>query len=292
MVRSRFLALSLAACATAGIAGHAVAGKALSHKAAGHRVTKVVRDCDDCPQMVLLPAGSFLMGSPPDENGRSEEEGPRHRVHLAHPFAIGRYEITRGEWDRFIAATHYPSSGCNAEAEPVACVTWQDAWAYTLWLKAKTGKPYRLPTEAEWEYATRAGTTTARFWGDDPDQACRFANVRDRAWLTRNVDPLNAVHECDDGYVGVSPAGHYAPNPFGLYDTIGNVWEWVQDCWHPGYAGAPADGRAWEEPDCAARVLRGGATGGIPKYARSALRSSDAPDFVATRYGFRVARGW
>jgi len=241
--------------------------------------------------MVAVPAGSFVMGSPSNERGRSDAEGPRHRVRIAHSFSMGRDEVTRREWDAFTAETHYPHAGCNRGDEPVGCVTWPDAWAYTLWLRAKTGKPYRLPTEAEWEYAARAGSAMSRFWGDDPDQACAYANVRDLAWGEKNSDPLNPLHQCNDGYVGVAPAGHYRPNAFGLHDMIGNVWEWVQDCWHANYTGAPTDGRAWEFVDCPARVLRGGATGGTPQYARSALRSSDAPLFVSTRYGFRVARG-
>jgi len=230
------------------------------------------------------------MGSPPTEEGRSDSEGPQHRVRIGSPFAIGRYEITRNQWDMFVEETYYPGLGCNDGDQPVACITWQDAWAYTLWLKSKTGRSYRLPTEAEWEYAARAGTSTARFWGNDPDLACRYANVRDEAWLSKKSDPLNPVHHCNDGFIGVAPVGHYDPNGFGLYDMIGNVWEWVQDCYHPSYRGAPSDGRAWAEPDCPARVLRGGATGGTPQWARTALRGSDAPTFVSTRYGFRVAR--
>lgn len=268
--------------------------------------------------MVALPEGTFTMGSPPDEQGRSDDEGPPHPVKIA-PFALGRTAVTVGEFKRFVAASGYkteaernPGQGIRTYEEgsydwtkgaswrrpgfaqtdehPVVGVSWNDAQAYVKWIAEKTGKAYRLPSEAEREYAARAKTTTSRFWGDDPDQACRYGNVADRAFKKAFPKFPWPTHICDDGYVHTAPVGSFYPNSFKLYDMIGNVWEWAQDCSHDNYKGAPGDGSAWESGDCGRRVERGGSWSNVPSNARAALRFGDQPDFRDSNLGFRLAR--
>ncbi len=264
------------------------------------------RDCPTCPQMVVVPAGSYQMGSPSYEAGRDEDEGPAHRVTIAQPFAVGVYEVTVGEYGRFVGATGYEGErGCRewtgeqwearsgwswrdpghgqSEREPVVCVSWRDARAYTEWLSREMGKPYRLPSEAEWEYVARAGSTTARYWGEGEAGQCRYANGADSSWTNEGAN-------CDDGYTRTAPVGSFRPNAFGLYDVLGNVREWTQDCWHASYGGAPRDGRAWEGGECGRRVLRGGSCHHLPGGLRSAARSWVT---AVNRYiivGFRIAR--
>ncbi len=281
---------------------------------------KVFRDCPACPQMVVVPAGEFTMGSPESEAGRDKDEGPQHRVRIGKAFALGRNEVTVGDFRRFVQASGYRTSaekdagkGCYAwdqsdkkwgwragrswrepgyaqgEQQPVACVSWEDARAYGQWLAKETGKVYHLPSEAEWEYAARAGSTSAYPWGENPNDACTYANVADnttfegRRWSNRK-------HDCSDGYWFPAPVGSYQPNRFGLYDLIGNVWEWVQDCYQDSYAGAPADGSAREGGKCEARVLRGGGWDSGPGYARSAGRNGNRPGDRDDNLGFRLAR--
>ncbi len=244
--------------------------KARELKRSGRRF----QDCAECPQMVTIPAGSFLMGSPQNEEGRYHNEGPAHRVTIAEPFAVSTYEVTFVEWDACAA-----DGGCDGYRpddwgwgrgnRPVINVSWEDAQAYVRWLRRKTGKEYRLLSEAEWEYAARAGTTTRYSLGDYLSP--REANYDETAGKTQ-------------------PAGSYAPNGFGLYDMHGNVTEWVQDCWNNNYAGAPTDGRAWESGGCADRVLRGGFWYLNSRYLRSADRSRNAAWFRNYGFGFRVAR--
>ena len=169
------------------------------------------------------------------------------------------------------------------------CVNWEDAQAYARWLSAETGKTYRLPSEAEWEYAARAGTTTRRHWGDDPDDGCAYANGADRTFEAR-VDNWT-VMDCTDGVVWTSPVGAYRPNAFGLHDVLGNVWEWVEDCWHDDYDGAPRDGSSWTTGgDCGRRVARGGSWNNSPRGLRSANRSWSGAERRTSNIGFRVAR--
>ncbi len=231
------------------------------------------RECTDCPEMVVLPAGSFTMGSPGHEAGRDEDEGPQRVVTVARPFALGRYEVTRGQFAAFVAASGYQSQGGNCwywngdegkfknddaslswrnpgyaqnDGHPVVCVSWTDAKAYVDWLASRTGKAYRLPGEAEWEYAARAASNTARPWGDDPNQACSHANVADQTFVRVVPVPEGKKwvnqHECDDGSAYTANVGSYRANRFGLYDMIGNVWEWTADCWNTSYTAAPSDG--------------------------------------------------
>lgn len=265
------------------------------------------RDCPTCPQMVVVPAGSYQMGSPSYEAGRYDDEGPEHRVTIGQAFAVGVYEVTRGEYGRFVSTTGYEGeSGCRvwtgekwesrsgrswrtsgfgqSEREPVVCVSWQDAQAYTEWLSRQTGKTYRLLSEAEWEYVARAGTTTARYWGEGESGQCRYANGAD------SRTDFDWRIGCDDGYARTAPVGSYQQNAFGLYDVLGNVWEWTQDCWNASYAGAPRDGRAWERGECGRRVLRGASWYIRPRGLRSANRFGGLADNWVDSGGFRIAR--
>lgn len=270
------------------------------------------RDCAECPEMVVVPFGSFMMGSPEAEKGREDDEGPRHRVAIAQPFAIGVHEVTRGEFAAFVEATgHDTGNSCytweggwklvegrnwrspgfaQTDDHPVVCLSWDDAKAYVAWLSGQTRADYRLLSEAEWEYATRADSSSRRFWGNDLDDAegCAFANGAD---LTAKDEFSGwTVMNCRDGYVHTAPVGTFATNDFGLHDPLGNAWEWVEDCWNDSYAGAPADGTAWTSGDCGRRVLRGGSWGDFPRYLRSAYRSWSDADFRINFGGFRVAR--
>jgi formylglycine-generating enzyme required for sulfatase activity len=258
----------------------AAARKVTEEKArlAAEAARKAFRDCAQCPEMVVIPSGEFTMGSPEGEAGRLPTDGPQHKVTIARPFAVGKYEVTFDEWDACVAAggcAHKPGDqGWGRGRQPVINVSWEDARAYVSWLSKKTGKPYRLLSEAEWEYAARAGTTTRYPWGDAP--GTNRANFRDSSsqWSNKQT----------------APVGSFAANPFGLHDMIGNVWEWVQDCWNFSYEGAPGDGRAWESGDCGLRVERGGSWNYLPEYARAAIRFRIGPGFRDGSVGFRVAR--
>ena len=242
----------------------------------------VFRDCDVCPAMMRVPAGAFLMGSPESEPGRYQDEGPQ-RVVLVAGFAAGVHEVTFTEWEACLEAggclEHLPGDeGWGRADRPVINVNWTDAQAYVQWLSEVTGHRYRLLSEAEWEYAARAGASTARPWGATVTDACLFAN-----------GDYTAL-PCGDGHENTAPAGSFKPNAFGLYDLLGNVWEWTQDCWNEGYAGAPGDGRAWESGDCSARVLRGGSWYHGVKDLRAAYRLRSPFLDRSLIVGFRVAR--
>jgi formylglycine-generating enzyme required for sulfatase activity len=174
------------------------------------------------------------------------------------------------------------------DRHPVACVSWDDAKVYTAWLSRKTGKSYRLATEAEWEYAARAGTSTARHWGDDGNQGCGYANVA--AQKTKFLASPWALANCNDGHTYTAPVGSFRTNAFGLHDTIGNVWEWTEDCWNDNYNGAPTDGSSWQTGDCQIRVLRGASWASFPSDARSASRNRYDTVNRNFDFGFRVAR--
>jgi formylglycine-generating enzyme required for sulfatase activity len=238
----------------------------------------VFRDGDDYPEMVVIPVGDFLMGSPKSDVGRSGNEGPQHRVTFARAFAVGKYPVTFDEWDACVAAggcTHQPGDeGWGRGRRPVINVSWSDAQVYVTWLARQTGQPYRLLSEAEWEYTARAGTTTRYPWGDAT--GTNRANLRDSG--SRWSDQQTA------------PVGSFEPNNFGLHEMVGNVWEWVQDCWNNSYEGAPSDGRPWESGDCGRRVLRGGSWGNRPDFGRAAHRNWNEPASRNDNAGFRVAR--
>ena len=264
------------------------------------------RDCTECPLMVVVPAGKFLMGSPKSEQGRDNDEGPVHLVTIARPFAVGVYEVTRGEYRRFVDQTGHevqntcsvvqlgvmlPVPGKNTldpgfdqtDAHPVVCVTWKDAKAYVHWLSKRTGKEYRLLSEAEWEYVARAGTSTAYWWGD---------------LIGRNRASCRGCGSRWDGKQ-TAPVGSFRANAFGLHDVHGNVWEWVEDCRNESYPEAPSDGSAWQSGDCDRRARRGGGWGSKPRFLRSANRGAisilpiqywNIPGIMEYDLGFRVAR--
>lgn len=261
------------------------------------------QECRDCPVMVGIPAGAFMMGSPASEHGRFDTEGPLHRVSVK-AFAIGKYDVTSEEFLAFLRQTAYQPVPCNSllgmawrspgdghayppdEVEPrrwpAVCLDWKDAQAYIAWLNAKVGRgkngPYRLPSEAEWEYAARGGTTTARWWGD--------------AIGMDNADCNGCGSKWDDSEL--AGVDNFNPNPFGLYGVLGTAWQWTQDCWHPNYVGAPKDASPWMTGDCTKHVLRGGSWDNLPIFVRSAARSGGADDGGEYDYsslaGFRVAR--
>jgi formylglycine-generating enzyme required for sulfatase activity len=266
---------------------------------AGHGAQSVLpaageefKDCTQCPAMIVVPAGESVMGSPAAEAGRSDDEAPEHVVTIAKPFAVGKYEVTFAEWDACVEDKHCAQLGKTVwgrRHHPVVNVSYGQAVGFTQWLSDKTGKKYRLLSEAEWEYAARGGSTSARFWGSSPDRACQFANVYD---LT-----AKAAHDfrwenfpCEDGYANTAPVGSFEPNGFGLHDMLGNVWEWVDDCYNDSYAGAPRDGRVWRTGDCSQRVNRGGGWYGPPRFVRSAERDGLGSARGDDRVGLRVAR--
>jgi formylglycine-generating enzyme required for sulfatase activity len=259
---------------------------------------KVFRDCGDCPEMVVIPPGQFVMGSPPGESGRDDDEGPPHIVTIAKPFAVGKHEVTFDEWNACVrdkACAGATDEGWGQGRRPVIHVNYDQAVGYAEWLSDKTGKKYRLLSEAEWEYAARGGSDKAQFWGSSPDRACQFANAYDVQGKARydfakkhNMDWPN--FSCDDGYPDTAPVGSFKPNAFGLYDMLGNVWEWVEDCYNKSYDGAPTDGRTWATGDCSRRVFRGGSWYSKPARVRSAERSGFEPTVRNFNVGFRVAR--
>lgn len=280
------------------------------------------RDCPECPEMVVLPAGNFLMGSSAADaerdvaavtlpfvagsvRGMLAEEQPQHPVHIGRSFAMGKYPITHGEFATFIHEAGYsPATDCTfhrnnrysphpggnwqapgfpqADNAPVVCVSWYDAVAYVQWLNRKLGNsasaaasgPYHLPSEAEWEYAARAGTRAARWWGDDLGMNNALCQVCGNPW-----DPQGTV-----------PADRFRPNPFGLFSMLGNAWQWIEDCWNPNYGGAPSEGSAWTTGDCEQRVMRGGGWDSYPWSIRSADRTKSPFDRGGNDIGFRVAK--
>ena len=290
----------------------------------------IFKDCADCPEMVVIPAGSFTMGSSAAEQALANEAGaaknltdrenPQHTVRVA-SFSLGKTEVTVAQFRRFVEAKNYQTdaernlnaTGCFAwlnsdgkfdwradhswrnpgwtvkDNEPVTCISHNDATAYVQWLSQSTRKTYQLPSEAQWEYAARAGSSTSRPWGDNSNDACKHANGTDQT-KGPTGQSWSKIHECNDGYWFVAPVGNYQANAFGLHDMLGNVWEWTQDCWNASYQGAPTNGSAWTTGDCTRRVLRGGSLNDGPAYLRSAIRDGDTTDGRVTITGFRLAR--
>jgi len=325
-------ALALAVCGvTAGVTALAQA------PAAG----APFRDCADCPEMATVPAGTYRMGAT-RERALTDAEGPRHEVRIGHAFAVARLEISRGQFAAFVKDSgRDPGKGClvlrhedlqwalddardwrdpgfaQGDDHPAVCVSWDDAKAYADWLAKKTGKPYRLLSEAEWEYAALAGSRGAHPWGEDGSAACKHANVwdetyekerglprrADRGQGTANFRDLKAgafkgppakewfleAHWCSDGYALSAPAGRFSANAWGLHDMIGNAWEWVEDCLNASYFGAPEDGSAWRSGNCELRVLRGGSWSSVPADARATQRIFRPKAARRTDMGFRVA---
>ncbi|HEY2376057.1 MAG TPA: formylglycine-generating enzyme family protein [Gemmatimonadaceae bacterium] len=303
---SLFVAVAVVAYGALASRGDAQQARAASGRAPG----ATFRDCDDCPEMVVVGAGHFVMGSSSEEKtwaashggnlASVADEAPQHDVRIK-SFAIGKFPVTRGEYALFARATgHAYADGCGydgakwdkrptatwespgyaqTDRDPVVCVSWNDARAYVDWLNTKFRResvndgsgPYRLPTEAEWEYAARAGTTT-RFWWGDAEEAANYA------WYASNAG--GATHA-----VGTRTA-----NPFGLFDMSGNVWQWTQDCYEDSYAGAPSDGASVERPAPCLRVDRGGSWHQPAWLLRPAARERNPEDYRYAMLGFRVAR--
>ena len=259
-----------------------------------YAVGSTFTDCTGCPEMVVLPAGRFMMGS----NDGANDEKPVHEVTIDYKFAVGKFEITWAQWEACVNAGGCDGAGPESTGgdngwgkgnRPVINVDWNDAQAYARWLSGKTGHSYRLLSEAEWEYAARAGTTTRYSWGDNQNGGCRFSNGADMA--AKREDSSWTTSTCDDGYgKKTAPVGSFQANAFGLYDMHGNVWEWTQDCWNNSYSGAPSTGAAWEAGDCSRRVLRGGSSNSYPFWLRSALRFWDDSTYRVDIIGFRLAR--
>jgi len=274
------------------------------------------RECRNCPEMVVVPSGEFLMGSSQDEidNGlAAANEAPQHKVVLRQPIAVGRFEVTRDQYAAFVNDTGYKGSGrCftfgqNIPKErqnrsflmpgyaqegnhPAVCVSWTDAQAYVDWLSRKTGKSYRLPSEAEFEYAARAGGTARYGLSGEPAGLCRFANGADQSARLAGL-PENAPYmACNDGYAFTAPVGSLAANAFGLYDLIGNVWEWTADCFADDYRSAGSDSAARSLANCQMRTVRGGDWFSTPASLRPAVRAKANPDAHHDDIGFRVVR--
>jgi formylglycine-generating enzyme required for sulfatase activity len=240
--------------------------------------------------MVVVPAGEFVMGSPDGkdgttkaEEGRYDNEGPQHRVAFAHSFAVAENDVTFDEWDACVSVGGCPRTvvdyGFGRGSRPVVGVSFDDARQYAAWLSSMTGATYRLPSEAEWEYAARAGTTTAYFWGEEIGEGRANCNGCGSQWDNQQT----------------SPVGSFKPNAFGLYDMAGNVWQWVEDCYHQSYQDpdnttAPSDGSVWTTGYCSRRVIRGGSWYNNPRGLRSAVRVGTTPDSRTDGLGFRVAR--
>ena len=241
------------------------------------------KDCDVCPEMVVIPAGQFMMGSPSHEEERHKHEGPQYRVTIRQPFAAGKYEIMFREWDTCVSdggCKRPGDHGWGRDNRPVINVSWDDAQAYLRWLSRKSGAEYRLLSEAEWEYAARAGTTTPFHFGST---------------ISTDQANYNGNYTYGGGRKGISRGktvrvGRFPSNAFGLHDVHGNVFEWVADCWNRTYAGAPGDGAARTTGDCERRVLRSGSWFDYPRLVRAAFRDKEGADFRYFTIGFRVAR--
>jgi formylglycine-generating enzyme required for sulfatase activity len=250
---------------------------------------RIFRDCPSCPEMVAVPAGEFMMGSPESEKGRGKDEGPQHKVTFQQPFAAGKFEVTFTQWDACVAdggCTHKPGDeGWGRGQRPVINVSFDDAKQYLAWLSKKSGKPYRLLTEAEWEYAARGVTKVS-----DPNAP--FSTGATIGYKQANYD---ANFTYGSGKIGIYrqktlDVGSFPRNAFGLHDMHGNVWEWVEDCYKDSYLGAPTDGRAVTSADCSLHILRGGAWNYYPQLLRSAYRYATAAGIRMENAGFRVAR--
>ncbi|MEQ8509178.1 MAG: SUMF1/EgtB/PvdO family nonheme iron enzyme [Rhodospirillaceae bacterium] len=276
-------------------------------------------DCTHCPPMVTLPKGKAILGSEPWSANRKSGDGPIREVEINYTLAVGKHEVTRGQYRAFVDATGYATSyeegrvGCNTwthdrilgfvrdhtwdapgydqrEDHPVVCVNWADATAYAAWLAETTGKPYRLLSSTEFEYATRAGTRGPWFWGTANADACTYANVADSTF--RRLYDYAPVFACEDHFERTSPVGAFEPNPWGLHDMLGNAWEWTDDCAHDDMNKVPTDGRAWRGEDngnCERRVPRGGSWVSGTDWVRAAAQAGDWALYHSQLLGFRVA---
>jgi formylglycine-generating enzyme required for sulfatase activity len=274
----------------------------------------VFKDCKDCPDLVVIPAGSFTMGSPDSEQGHDSSEGPQHKETIPRAFAMSKFIVTLAQYKAFMNDTgrdagascwYYkdeedkwlPKDGrtfsdpgfSQRDDSPAVCLNYGDANAYAAWLSKRTGQKYRLPSEAEWEYAARAGTKTARFWGDAPDQQCNYANGADQSYHKKYPKDPGYNQSCNDGYAYTSPVGTFKPNAFGLYDMLGNSWEFTQDCLSGGYDlsdhnGAPVTGA------CEKHVIRGASWGRGPVDLRAAKRGGMSEEVRGVTNSIRLVR--
>jgi len=263
--------------------------------------------------MIVIPAGSFMMGSPESEAGRNASEGPQHKETIPRAFAMSKYVVTFAQYKEFMNATgrdagascwYYrddkklwlPKEGrtftdpgfAQESNSPAICLNFGDANAYAAWLSKLTGQTYRLPSEAEWEYAARAGTKTARYWGESPDQQCSYANGADQAYH-KEVPDDPGFAGCNDGYFRTSPVGKFKPNAFGLYDMLGNAWQITQDCLTGGYDGSDHKG-APVLGACAKHAIRGGSWGRPPVNLRAAGRGGMAEEVRGVTNSIRLVR--
>jgi formylglycine-generating enzyme required for sulfatase activity/tRNA A-37 threonylcarbamoyl transferase component Bud32 len=273
------------------------------------RLGEQFRDCSTCPLMKVLPPGGFSQGAPLDRPGGLGLDRPRHSVVIRYPFAMSEYEVTVGEFQEFASATSFQGYGCasydgswkvhpelnwndvgykQTATHPVVCLSWREATDYAKWLSQSTGQKYRLPSESEWEYAARAGADAATPWGDIATAACGSANIADET--AAHQFPGWEALPCSDGYVYTAPVGSFTPNAFGLYDMLGNAFEWVQDCWHPNYQGAPSDGSAWMSGECAEHPLRGGSWFTSPEQVGTSARNRFEEGYRSNSVGFRLVR--
>jgi formylglycine-generating enzyme required for sulfatase activity/predicted Ser/Thr protein kinase len=269
----------------------------------------LIRDCPTCPSLTVLPTGRFKQGDSASEPDASPFQLPQHIVVIGHAIAMSTNETTVSEFREFVTATHREVAGCTTyfglwkfqqdanwdapgfaqtDAHPVTCVSWDDAVAYASWLSAKTGQPYRLPSSSEWEYAARAGGDSAAPWGTHPEEACSHANVADRSAEQRF--PGWTVFPCNDGFVKTAPVGSFKPNAFGIHDLLGNVFEWVADCWSDDYTHAPIDGSARVEPKCPEHETRGGSWFSAPRFVSASYRNRFGAGYRSSSVGFRVVR--
>lgn len=243
-------------------------------------------------EFVYIPGGCFQMGSPSSSNvaNREEDEGPVHEV-CVDGFFMGKYEVTNEQYRRYQSSHNskdYWGNNLNGKNQPAVYVGWDDAGSFGSWLTTNTGKTFRLPTEAEWEYAARAGSITPRYWGDDPDAACSYGNVRDRTTSRVNEDFTWENHNCDDGYAVPAPVGSFKPNNFGLHDMLGNVTEWTQDWYGENYYSSSPRKNPHGPSSGDSRVIRGGSWRSTPGYVRSEVRLKKRPDFRHDYLGFRL----
>ncbi len=285
---------------------------------------RAIKDCELCPNLVVLPPGTFTFGAEQSEGKRwgmldrmSANEGPQVEITIGRSFAIGQTEVTQSQFAAFVKDTgykvkfgcfHLTSAGWSVQPKlnwedpgfevtdnhPVACVRRPDALAYIDWLSEVTGQAYRLPSEAEFEYAARGGATSetqATYWGENWDDACTYQNGADLAFVPNVPDiPYGQYAECDDGYVFTAPVGSFEPNAWGLFDMAGNVSEWTEDCYQDSHDNVPTDGTPFNKRQCRAWVAKGGSWAGFPGLLRPATRLRILATTVGTGFGFRVAR--
>lgn len=285
---------------------------------------EVTRDCAHCPQMVIVPGGTAILGAGAGDRFRNPDELPERRFEIREPFAVSRYEITRDEYEAFVRATNRPVQGdcltdrvqrgnwvidagttfrdpgfVQSGAHPVACVNWHEAQAYVAWLNTQTPGGYRLLTEVEWEYLARAGAQQNAVypWGDDQAQGCSLANGFDQTAMGKYAGIDTSGHKvfdpmtCTDGWLNTSPVGSLQPNRFGVYDMIGNVAEWTADCHGPSHDALPASGQPTQiAGSCAKRVAKGGSWGTLAHNLRIAERLPYAPEHRDDSIGIRVAK--